>query len=280
MRSLTKAHSLLPLICLTASVHASDSAKLLPTTYLASRVKRISTLLSESPPGTTLETRRLEGLRVQKQITDFIVDQLRAMPAISKEQLRQQLQAILCSPFPNTQLECGREQPPYVFDNSWGGSRGPSQFVVAYVVDLGFMGPQGSISVVESYMRNDSTGMVRRGAIGGSEFDGYLPNFQCVQQFYGPPEIWVLAWGQVLGASGRGLHGRAILYRVKADAVEPAWDDAAQDNVTAQRNELGWEVNYADHNLLYGNAPQPFFLDIYAIDYAKREFSRVVHYRH
>jgi len=279
MRGLLKLPSVLALMFLVGSSRASDGTKLLDTTSLANEVKRLSILLSESPPGTTVEKRRLEALQMQKQVTGFIVDQLRAMPAISQEELRRQLQAILCSPFPNTQLGCGCDQPPYVFDNSWGGSRGTSQFVVAYVLDLGFMSSQGSMAVIESYMRDNSSGVLRRTAIGGGEFDGYIPNFQMVGQFYGPPEIWVLAWGQVLGASGRGLHGKATLYRVKVESVEEAWSYSA-DNVTAERNPVGWEVNYADHRSLYANDTRPYFLDVYAIDYAQRSFSRVIHYRH
>ena len=279
MKNIARLQSILALILLAAPAQASDSGTLLPTTSLANEVKQLSALLSDSPPGTTVETRRLQGLRVQKEITKFITAQMQAFRAISQEQLRKQLQGVLCSELSGTAAECACDQPPYVFANNWAGNRGVSQFIVAYVLHLGFMGPQGSISVVESYMRDNSNGTVRRTAIGGSEFDGYMPNFQMVQQFYGPPEIWVLAWGQVLGGSGRGLHGRVTLYRAKADSVEIAWDDAREDNLEARRNAVGWEVTYADHNLLYGHDPKPYFLDVYSIDYAKRTFSRVVHYQ-
>jgi hypothetical protein len=55
------------------------------------------------------------------------------------------------------------------------------------------------------------------------------------------------------------------------------WDAT---NVTAQRNVVGWEVSYADRDLLYGNDPHPHFLDIYAFDWDRKSFARVVHYRY
>ncbi len=107
-----------------------------------------------------------------------------------------------------------------------------------------------------------------------------MVNFQMVEQFFDPTEIWVLAWGTVQGASGRGLHGRATVYSVGADSVKLVWDAPDLDNVTAQRNAVGWEVAYASHDLLYGDDPKPYFFDVYEIAYPKRTFSRVVHFQH
>jgi hypothetical protein len=107
-----------------------------------------------------------------------------------------------------------------------------------------------------------------------------MANFQMAAQFYDPNEIWVLAWGTMQGASGHGLHGRAMVYGVGADSLKPVWDAPGLDNVTAQRNDVGWEVSYADPTLLYGNDPHPFFLDIYALGNKTGTFSRVAHYRH
>ena len=230
-------------------------------------------LLSESPTDTTVNSRRSAGLRLRDKISEFIVAQIDNMPEISQKQLRDQLRAILCS---NMQAECDCDRPPYVFTNQWGGSRGTSQFVVAYTLDLGFMGPKGSLTVIEGYVRADRTGAVRRTVVGGDEFDGYVTNFQMVSQY--PDETWVLAWGMVQGASGRGLSGRSTVYRVGVDAIRIAWDDAKEVNVTAQRNEVGWEVNYADAKKLYGDDPEPYFFDIYRVDHRNRSFSRIVHH--
>ena len=56
------------------------------------------------------------------------------------------------------------------------------------------MGPNGSITVVESYLVQNGT-KGRRAARGGSEFDAYVANFQFVQQFFDPAENWVLPGG-------------------------------------------------------------------------------------
>jgi hypothetical protein len=101
-----------------------------------------------------------------------------------------------------------------------------------------------------------------------------------VSQYFSPDEIWVLAWGMVQGAGGRGLNGRATVYRVEVDAIQIVWDDAKEANVTAQQNEIGWEVNYADPKKLYGDNPKPYFLDIYRVDYRNRAFSRIVHHQY
>jgi hypothetical protein len=230
--------------------------------------------MSDSPPGTTTESKRRTGLALRDTISQFVVDQIAAKPDITKEQLRAQIAAILCT---NPNIDCDCNHPPYVFANAWLGPRGKSQFVIAYQLSLGFMGPNGSITVLESYLVGD--GKPRRSARGGGEFDGYVANFQMVQQFYDPPEIWVLTWGMVEGASGRGLHGRATVYRMRTDDVTAAWDDDKEDNLTAQSNAIGWEVRYADPDLLYGSDPKPYFFDVYKVEYPSRTFSRVIHFR-
>ena len=268
---------LLSLALLLISLHggATDTGKLLPTSTLAKQVRSLNMLLSNSPPGTTLDSRRRAGFEVRDRISQFIVDQTDVNPDISQSQLRKQLQAILCSS-PNDECDC--DHPPYVLGNIWGGKKGTQQFVVAYVLYLGFMGEKGSITVVEGYLPEN--GKVRRSSRGGTEFDGYMVNFQMVAQFFDPNEIWVLGWGTAQGASGRGLHGRATVYSVGADSVKLVWDAPDLANVTAQRSAVGWEVAYADPTLLYGNDREPYFLDVYAVAYLKRTFSRVVHFQH
>jgi hypothetical protein len=263
------------LVAVSLPLGASDSGRLLPTAPLAKQVRSLNLLLSDSPPGTTLDSRRRAGFVVRDRISQFIVDQMEADPVMSQGQLRKQLQAILCSS-PNDDCDC--DHPPYVLGHIWGVSKGAQQFVVAYVLYLGFMGEKGSITVVESYLSEN--GKVRRSSRGGAEFDGYMVDFQMVTQFYDPNEIWVLAWGTVQGASGRGLHGRATVYNVGADSVKLVWDAPDLANVTAQRNAVGWEVDYADPKLLYGNDPKPYVLDVYQLNYQDRSLSGVVHYRY
>jgi hypothetical protein len=263
------------LLVVSLPLGATGNGRPPPTASLAKQVRSLNMLLSDSPPGTTMESRRRAGFVVRDRISEFIVDQMDANPDILQSQLRKQLQAILCSS-PNDECDC--DHPPYVLGNVWGGKKGIQQFVVAYVLYLGFMGPQGSITVVEGYLSEN--GKVRSSSRGGAEFDGYMANFQMVEQFSDPNEIWLLAWGTIQGASGRGLHGRATVYSVGADSVKLVWDAPNLDNVTAQRNAVGWEVAYADPTLLYGNDPKPYFLDIYEVTYLRRAFSRVVHFQH
>ncbi len=244
------------------STGAAENGKLLPTASLAKQLNSLGTPLSESPTGTTMESRRKSGLVLRDRISQFIIDQIEATPNITKDQMLAQLRAILCS---NPNVECDCEHPPYVFTNVWLGPTGTAQFAVAYQLSLGYMGPKGNITVLESYLVDNAK--ARRVARGGNEFDAYVANFQMVQQFFDPAEIWVLTWGTVQGASGRGLSGRATVYRVGTDAVTIAWSDAREDNLSAQRNELGWEMAYADHDLLYSNDPNPYFFDVYKLNY-------------
>ncbi len=254
----------------------AQTGKLLSTASLAKEVGALNGHLTASPPYASLESRHKAGLVVRDRISQFIIDQIAAKPDISQDQLRAQLQAILCS---SQYVECGPDQLPHVFTNVWFGPNGIAQFAVAYQLSVGSVGPTGNITVIESYLVKNGT-QARRVARGGNEFDAYVASFQMVQQFFDPAEIWVLTWGTVQGASGRGLSGRATLYRVGTDALTIAWSDARQFNVVAQANAIGWELNYADGPLLYGNDPKPYFLDVYQVDYQKRTFARVVHYQH
>jgi len=131
-------------------------------------------------------------------------------------------------------------------------------------------------------------GSLRRGEIrafylyacDAAEFDGYTVGFQMVANFFDPSETWVLAWGTVEGGNGRGISGQSTLYRVGTDEVKAVWDDGREVNVSAQKSLIGWEFDYANKEMLYGNDPKPYFLDVYELDLVKRTFSRAVHYRH
>jgi hypothetical protein len=264
------------MLLVSLPVGANATGKLLPTASLAKQVRSLNMLISDSPPGTTMESRRRAGFVVRDRISQFIVDQIEAKSDITKDQLTMQLRAILCS---NQYSMCDISQQPAVLSTGWFGPNGKGQFALAYQLNLGFMGPKGAITVVESYWVEYAK-TVKHWARGGSEFDAYTANFQMVEQFIDPAEIWVLAWGQILGGNGRGIGGRATLYRVGSDAVTVAWDDAKEDNLAAQKSLIGWEVSYADHDLLYGNDPKPYFFDVYKLRYRDRTFSRVVHFQH
>lgn len=262
------------LLCIGAA--AAETGKLLPTASLAKQVVASGKLLSDSLPGTTMESRRKVGFAVRDRISQFIVDQIEAKPDITKNQLTTQLRAILCS---GEYSMCDISQQPAVLSTGWFGPNGKGQFAVAYQLNLGFMGPKGAITVVESYWVEYAK-TVKHWAHGGSEFDACTANFQLIQQFIDPNEIWILAWGTVLGGNGRGISGRATLYRLGGDEVKVAWDDAREVNVSAQKSLIGWEFSYADKQMLYGNDPKPYFFDVYQLNYLDRSFSRVAHYRY
>jgi hypothetical protein len=171
MRTAWKLMACAATLLLCCSIEAADNAKLLSTAPLAKQVSALGMLLNESPPGGTVEARRKAGFVVRDK---FIVDQIEAKPDITKEQLRAQLQAILCAS-PNTECDCNH--PPFIFTNTWFGPNRTSQFVVAYLRYMGFIGNGGVVTVIESYVVEDGK-KVRRVAAGGGEFDAYVPNFE------------------------------------------------------------------------------------------------------
>ena len=245
----------------------------LPTHELSREVRTLTAPLKSS---LQLQERQRDGNRVRDHISEFIVRQLEAMPAISQRQLRTQLYKILCSGAVDECDAC--TGPPYAFAADWGPKTTRRQVVVVYVLSLGFIGPNGTLTVVETYLWEK--GKANRSSGGGSEFDGYISNFQQVGWHPDTEEYWVLAWGTLEGSSGRGLSGRAAVYRVAADSVKTVWFAPLLLNVSAQRNAVGWEVNYADKDRLYENDPHPWVLDIYSFDYAGRTYSRVVRYQY
>jgi len=264
---------LLIIVFLSTFSRAAVQDALLPTTELS---KEAQSFLTPLKSGQETQQRRRKGAVVRDHISEFIVRQLEAMPSISQGQLQTQLQRVLCSRALDDCDECNR--PPYVFAFDYGPKTIRRQVVVAYLLDLGFMGPGGTLTVVENYLWVN--GQAKRTAGAGSEFDGYIGNFQQVVWHPDTDEYWLLAWGTLTGSSGRGLSGRAAVYRVGVDAVKTVWFAPVLLNVTAQRNAVGWEVNYADKDRLYGNDPHPSVLDIYRFDYTQRTYSRVVRYRY
>jgi hypothetical protein len=264
------------LLLLASVASATDTGKLIPTAPLAKQVVALGKLLSESPPGTTMESRRKAGFAVRERISQFIIDQIEAKPDITKDQFTKQLRAILCS---GEYSMCDISQQPAILSTAWVGPNGKGQFAVAYQLNLGFMGHNGAITVVESYWVEYAK-TVKHLARGGSEFDEHTANFQLIEQFVDPHEIWILAWGTVLGGNGRGISGRATVYRLGTDDVKVAWDNAREVNVSAQKSLIGWEFTCADKQLLYGNDPKPYFFDVYQLNYLERSFSRVAHFRY
>ena len=126
----------------------AENGRLLSTASLAKQVNTLGKLMADSPPGTTMESRRKAGFVLRDKIRQFVVDQIEANPDITREQLRSQLRAILSS---FQYATCNDDVPPYVLANSGFGPKGRLQFAVAYQLSLGFMGPKGTITVLETY---------------------------------------------------------------------------------------------------------------------------------
>ena len=160
----------------------------------------------------------------------------------------------------------------------WGPATKRRQVVVAYALGLGFMGPNGSLTTIESYLWVNQK--ARRVSRGGDELNGRALTFQLLAWYPAAEEYWILASGATYGWSGRAFPGRAMLYRVGIDGVVAAWDTQTLPNLKVQRNELGWEATYADRDRFYNNLPEPYVLDVYRFDYEARRFKRIIHRRY
>ena len=239
---------------------------LLPTAPLADEVRAIEDLPD-------MDDRRRRGLQLRDRIGAFIIAQQNAMPSISSSQLRAQLREIVpgCGPTE----ECSESRPPHVFKAVYGPTT--QQVVVAYVIETGTAAGPG-ITVLENYVWDKDRG-ARRTARGGNEFDAYGVHFEQVATWPRDYESWVLVWGTVRGASGRGLSGRAAVYRVTSNRVSIVWlRSSNMMNVVAQRIDMGWEVSYYDAKRLYGGLPNPGVLDLYQLDYSNRTHRRILHF--
>jgi hypothetical protein len=132
--------SLCTLLAAVTVASAAEPGKLLPTSSLSNQVNETARLFSESPPGATIEARRGAGLRLRDKISEFIIAQMQAMPEISQEQLRTQLDAILCS---NMSAKCDSDRRPYVFTNLWAGVQGNLAVCGGLCAGFGIYGPEG-----------------------------------------------------------------------------------------------------------------------------------------
>ena len=247
-----------------------ESNGLLPTEILAKEVRALADLRDEFPE------RQRRGNAVRRDIGNFILRQLEAMPAISERQLRGQLQSILCA---KEDEECvNGKRPPDVFAESFGPNTERRQVVVTYALYLGFMGPGGTLTTIESYVWEKQK--ARMTSRGGQEFDGRNVNFDLLTRYPEEKEYWIFASGPPSGWSGRAFSGQAILYRVGIDRVVPMWQSRNLPNLVVHRNELGWEMTYEDRNRFYNNLPEPHVFDVYMLDYNARNYHRVIHYRY
>jgi hypothetical protein len=241
---------------------------------VCSQVKRLSRPLKSS---SDIEQRHQEARQLRRHISEFVVRQLEETPSISQRQPETQLRKILGAEPCDKCHDC--DGAPQVFTLDPGPKTTRRQLVIAYSLSAGFMGPKGNMTILESFLWEMEK--ARLTAHGGAELDDYSLNVQQVSRFTAPDEYSVLAWGQVLGGNGRCIGGKAIVYRVAVDSVAPAWQSSSVAcNLTAQRNSVGWELDYGDKELAYGNDPHPRYFDVYSIDYPKRTFDRMLSKRY
>jgi len=247
-------------------LHADSSPKLLDVTALTAEVNQLS-----HPPANlqgvqrekNAEQREKDARRVQHDISEFIVRQWETMPSISGRLLETQLRRIFGAEPWDVCHVC--DNPPHVYALDWGPNTTKRAAIVAYSLSSGFMGPHGNTTVIESYLWEN--GKARLVASGGREFDAHSFHTQQVAWYTRPYEYSVLVWGQMINQNGRCISGKAAVYRVTLDSVSPVWQSSpAACNLSAHANSLGWEVDYGDRKLVYGDDPHPRFFDVYAVD--------------
>jgi hypothetical protein len=246
---------------------------LLPTGTLSRQVQE---LREPAKNAAGITRKRREALVVRDRISDFIVQQLETMPSITAGQLQTQLRSFICVDPDSKCEDCHRS--PYVYAADWGPKTVRRQVVVAYQLDLGFNGPKSTIVTIDNYIWEQ--GKARHTSRGGSALNGRQIEFQEVAWYPERNEYWILASGPTMGWSGRAFPGRAIIFQVGIDKIDPVWNTKTLPNLTAEKNELGWEATYADKERFYNNLPKPYVFDVYSLDYLHRTFRRVIHYRY
>jgi hypothetical protein len=254
----------------------SNSQNLLSTRGLAAEVRELGAAWMTGNLSRSQQLKR--GRRLRERISHFILRQLEAKPSISARELQDQLRTLFGG---ESWLKCTDcDDPPHVWATDWGPKTTSRHVVVAYDLSLGFMGPNSELATVESYVWEN--GAARVTARGGSELDGYISNFARVTAHAHTDGYWIVAWGQVSGASGRGLSGKSLVYRASMDRVEPVWRSSLKlCNIHAQQNSVGWELAYADCDLLYADDPHPYYFDVYsATSGGGGSFRRIVHQRY
>jgi hypothetical protein len=274
---------LMPAILITAFVLADTSRAasvaqtgLLPTQVLARQVQALAT----APETNEDQSHRIARAKViRDRISDFIVRQLEALPSIPSDELQRQLQSIVCTP--GLTHPCDEDHSTSkVFTDIWGPKEERRQVVVAYQLNLGFMGAGGSLVTLENYVWDKATQKAQMTTRGGREFDGRYVEFQQLVWYPSENQYWIFVSGPPLGWSGRAYAGSGTLYSVGIDEVRAIWTSGILPNLKVQKNELGWEASYADYDRFYKNLPEPYVFDVYKFDYDARNFQRVIHYRY
>lgn len=235
---------------------------------LAAKVHQLAALRDEA-----VSVRQAEARRVDAQIADWLMAAIQRTPSITAKELQTSIDAIVGQNSDDDGVQ------PKVFAQGWGTGTSKRTIVLAYMLDLGCMGQGCTFVRIESFVWEKQTGKVHSASKGGATLNGRRIAFQLITQYADRDEYWIMASGPPTGWSGRTFSGRAVLYRVNSTEVQSIWDRTSS-GLTVQKNELGWEANYAVQDRFYMNKPNPYVFDVYALDWQKHSFSRVIHHRY
>jgi hypothetical protein len=236
---------------------------------LAKRIRQLAAP-SEEPTSARISAAK----SVSADIADLVIRTLDRDPSTRAQQLEQRLVTLICQA-PDNEV-CYPGGHPKIFAQDWGPAATMRQIVIAYQLNLGCMGPGCTLVRIETFVWEKATGKAYSTARGGGALNGRMVSFEQIASY---ADRWIMASGPMTGWSGRTFGGRAILYRINSGEVQPIWDRSLA-GLTVQRNELGWEANYADQKRFYSNEPHPYVFDVYALNWQDRTFRRVIHHRY
>ncbi len=258
------------------------SNKLLPTTLLARDIRALPDTIHALKGLYTAAAVKPLLAKAQGKIGSFVIRQIEAYPSISECDLQKQL----ATAFAIKDSGCGGEQDqgvepaPRVFASPWGANANRRVIIVAYCLWLGFHGPGGSETVLESYIWEQDGG-VRRGAnLVPSSLSGIASEMEEICWFADPDRVWVLVSGAMTGSSGRVIGGTAAVFEIGPEGGTRVWSAPPSiGNVSAHAHALDqrWEIEYVDPKRFYADLPKTTLLDIYQVDWRAHSYRRVVH---
>lgn len=235
---------------------------------LATRIRQLST-----PRYEAVSERQSAARRVGASISGYVISALEHTPSTTANELQLTVGALL------GQTVADNATGPRVFASGWGPRANKRIVVLAYVLDLGCMGPGCTFVRIETFVWERETGKAHSASKNDPTLNGRRIEFQLITQYADRDEYWIMASGPITGWSGRTFAGRAVLYRVNSMEVRPIWDRSLS-GLTVQKNEMGWEANYADPDLFDSDKPNPYVFDVYALDWKNQSFHRVIHHRY
>lgn len=259
-----------------------SNRNLLPTATLERQIRTLPDAVRPLNDRNAARAVKNQFAKVRRAIGEFVARQIEVYLSISKCELQKQL----ADAFARDDGTCNGKWRMYdtviprVFTQSWGPGSKRRVFVVAYCIWLGFYGPGGYETVLESYVW-ERGGTVHRGAsIIPAGLSGIGTDMDEVCWFPDTDRYWVLASGTMSGASGRALGGTAAVLEVGPEGASTVWSAPRNiGNVSAHAHarDLRWEIQYVDMKRFYSDLPHATLLDIYRVVWSTRTYRRLVH---